>query len=129
MRALALPPGTEQVQLKAEILLSSEGTVHTEHDLAIGFRPLPEDFPNQLPGHGVTALPSLEDSVMPEGAIQILDTGPSLEQTSCGVCGDQLETDLIVTCQVCGTKVHKECWEYIGGCTTYACEGRPDDPG
>jgi hypothetical protein len=66
---------------------------------------------------------------MDEDAIQILDTGPSEhEQTSCGVCGDQLETDLIVTCMICSTKVHKECWEYLGGCPTYACEGRPQDP-
>lgn len=130
MRALALPPGTEHVALQSEILLTSEGTVHTEHDLPIEFRPLPEDFPHQLPSRGVQALPaSHQETDDGEDAIQILETGTAVsEQTSCGVCGDGLETDLVVTCMICGTKVHKECWEYIGGCPTYACEGRPDAP-
>ena len=134
MRALALPAGSEQVRLTAEVLLSSDGVVHTEHDLRIEFRPLPEDFPHQLPSRGVTALPLPEPGEAEgggdDGGIEILaaEAGPNEAQTTCGVCGDQLEVDLVVTCRICGTKVHKECWDYIGGCPTYACEGRPADP-
>lgn len=129
MRALALPPGTEDCRLTAEILLSADGVVHTEHDLPIHFRPLPEDYPHQLPTRGTTALPEAptpgDDDA--EGAIEILSTAQA-EETTCGVCGDQLEADLTTSCKVCGTTLHSQCWEYLGGCTTYACEGRPVDP-
>lgn len=38
----------------------------------------------------------------------------------CGVCGDEL-LDRCVTCAKCQTPHHRECWEYGGGCSVYAC--------
>jgi hypothetical protein len=129
MRALALPPGTEKVDITAEILLSSDGVVHTEHDLPISFKPLPEDFPHQLPSRGTPALPpGAPVDADTEGAIEILESA-EMADVHCGVCGDLLANDVVVSCQVCGTQLHQPCWEYLGGCTTYACEGRPADAG
>ena len=42
----------------------------------------------------------------------------------CQICGYPMNDDAVV-CQTCETPHHKECWEYIGGCSTYGCEGRP----
>lgn len=46
-----------------------------------------------------------------------------LEEARCGVCGDGLASDLVV-CRRCNTPHHRECWQYGGGCATYACGGR-----
>lgn len=124
MRAFALPPGTQVVKMTAEILIACEGVVHTEHDLPIEFRPLPEDFPLMIAGGGTPL--QLEGDVAPAGEdeMQIVAT-EGAEASHCGVCGEVLE-GVVVTCSLCETAHHSECWEYIGGCTTYACEGRPE---
>jgi RING finger family protein len=46
-----------------------------------------------------------------------------LQDARCGVCGDGLEGELVV-CRRCNTPHHRECWQYGGGCATYACGGR-----
>lgn len=126
IRAMGLPPGTSHVRLTAEILLSCEGTVHTERDLPIDFKPFPEDFPHALPpGRAAFVDPLLEDR--DDGAIEILEArGVPREDAHCGVCGDPFGAD-VVRCSLCETPHHAECWSYMGGCTTYACEGRPLD--
>jgi hypothetical protein len=46
---------------------------------------------------------------------------PAAEQSQCQVCGDDLTRD-IVLCRRCRTPHHRDCWEYFGGCSTYACQ-------
>jgi hypothetical protein len=46
-----------------------------------------------------------------------------LEDARCGVCGDNLASEVVV-CRRCNTPHHRECWEYGGGCATYGCGGR-----
>jgi hypothetical protein len=41
----------------------------------------------------------------------------------CQVCGSPLE-ESVVRCDTCRTPHHRECWTYVGRCTTYACKGR-----
>ena len=41
----------------------------------------------------------------------------------CPVCGSLMETG-IVRCSSCRTPHHRECWNYIGACSTYACGGK-----
>lgn len=41
----------------------------------------------------------------------------------CIVCGEALLVDL-VSCRSCRTPHHKDCWQYFGGCATYACGGK-----
>jgi hypothetical protein len=45
---------------------------------------------------------------------------PDAEESQCQVCGEPLAKDL-VWCAACKTPHHRECWEYFGGCSTYAC--------
>jgi Prokaryotic RING finger family 1 len=50
------------------------------------------------------------------GEIKELDVATS----QCQVCGEALSQDLVY-CSGCRTAHHRECWEYFGGCSTYAC--------
>lgn len=43
-----------------------------------------------------------------------------IEHAHCKVCGEDLDRE-IVCCRRCKTPHHRECWEYNGGCSTYAC--------
>lgn len=45
---------------------------------------------------------------------------PDAAESQCPVCGEPLASDL-VNCSACRTLHHRECWEYFGGCSTYAC--------
>lgn len=45
---------------------------------------------------------------------------PDAEESQCQVCGEPLSSDLVF-CSGCKTPHHRECWEYFGGCSTYAC--------
>ena len=56
--------------------------------------------------------------------ISTVEIGEKGEELVCQICGYPMTEDL-VTCSTCDTPHHKECWEYIGGCSTYGCEGRP----
>jgi RING finger family protein len=48
---------------------------------------------------------------------------PSAIASQCQVCGEPLTQDLVY-CQACRTPHHRECWDYFGGCSTYACGGK-----
>ncbi len=39
---------------------------------------------------------------------------------TCMVCGEDVN-ERKVYCESCGTPHHRECWEYLGQCSTYAC--------
>jgi hypothetical protein len=43
-----------------------------------------------------------------------------IEDAHCKVCGEEFGSE-IVCCRRCKTPHHRECWEYNGGCSTYAC--------
>jgi Prokaryotic RING finger family 1 len=45
---------------------------------------------------------------------------PDAVESQCQVCGEPLAQDLVY-CASCHTPHHRECWEYFGGCSTYAC--------
>ncbi|MEX2173179.1 MAG: RING finger protein, partial [Pirellulaceae bacterium] len=45
---------------------------------------------------------------------------PDAVDSRCQVCGEPLAADL-VWCGSCKTPHHRECWQYFGGCSTYAC--------
>ena len=38
----------------------------------------------------------------------------------CEVCGDPIE-DLFVCCERCQTPCHRDCWAFVGGCSTFGC--------
>lgn len=43
---------------------------------------------------------------------------------ACLVCGEGLRRDPVV-CKRCHTPHHAECWDYAGGCVTFACVANP----
>jgi hypothetical protein len=51
------------------------------------------------------------------------DVGPPV----CKVCGEAIEGDH-VRCQSCQTPHHRDCWEFVGGCSIYGCKGRQAKP-
>jgi Prokaryotic RING finger family 1 len=48
------------------------------------------------------------------------DTGPTI----CKVCGEAVADGPIITCATCGTPHHRDCWEYVGGCSIYGCSSK-----
>lgn len=44
----------------------------------------------------------------------------SFETAICGICGEEVDRDA-VQCLSCQTPHHRECWEYFGACSIYAC--------
>jgi hypothetical protein len=48
---------------------------------------------------------------------------PDATESQCQICGEPLAQDLVY-CASCKTPSHRECWDYFGGCSTYACGGK-----
>jgi hypothetical protein len=48
------------------------------------------------------------------------DDGPPV----CKVCGEPITEGEIIVCSVCNTPHHRDCWEYVGSCSIYGCNGK-----
>lgn len=48
------------------------------------------------------------------------DTGPPI----CKVCGEPIGAVAVVFCAACNTPHHRDCWEYVGACSIYGCNGK-----
>ncbi len=59
--------------------------------------------------------------------ISIVETGPAHPEDSgppiCKVCGEPI-LDPGVICTTCRTPHHRDCWEFIGSCSIYGCNGK-----
>jgi hypothetical protein len=73
---------------------------------------------------------SLIDAVtrrMGEG-VAIVDDAESWQEDqgapTCKVCGEPIDESEIVVCASCNTPHHRDCWEYIGACSIYGCNGK-----
>ena len=55
--------------------------------------------------------------------IEILDDIPveAVRDPVCQVCGAAIPSEVRVYCRRCKTPHHKDCWEFNGSCSTYAC--------
>lgn len=47
-------------------------------------------------------------------------TANTLDQATCEICGEAISGD-VVYCNRCRTPHHRDCWEYYGACSIYAC--------
>ncbi len=60
--------------------------------------------------------------------IAIVDTpgDPNSEEGPpiCKVCGEPINKTAVIICAVCNTPHHRDCWEYVGGCSIYGCNGK-----
>ncbi len=43
---------------------------------------------------------------------------------TCKVCGEPIDESEIIVCASCNTPHHRDCWEYIGACSIYGCNGK-----
>ena len=48
------------------------------------------------------------------------DTGPPI----CKVCGEPISGGVVVVCAACNTPHHRDCWDYVGACSIYGCNGK-----
>jgi hypothetical protein len=48
------------------------------------------------------------------------DQGPP----TCKVCGEPIDDSEIIVCAACNTPHHRDCWEYVGACSIYGCNGK-----
>jgi hypothetical protein len=53
------------------------------------------------------------------------DTPPEgSEPPVCKVCGEPILDGNVITCAECNTPHHRDCWEYVGACSIYGCNGK-----
>jgi len=66
----------------------------------------------------------LYDQLMLAGSrgIEFVEEGTfqPLGEVKCQVCGEQIQDDLVF-CRRCKTPHHRECWQYTGMCSVFAC--------
>ena len=57
-----------------------------------------------------------------ESGIEVIGASAesSLDEAMCEICGESIDSDAVV-CRRCKTPHHRDCWEYYGGCSIYAC--------
>jgi hypothetical protein len=48
------------------------------------------------------------------------DTGPPV----CKVCAEPIIAGAVIVCASCNTPHHRDCWEYVGACSIYGCNGK-----
>jgi hypothetical protein len=64
---------------------------------------------------------------MSEG-VAIVDESESWQEDqgapTCKVCGEPIDESEIVICASCNTPHHRDCWEYVGACSIYGCNGK-----
>jgi hypothetical protein len=48
------------------------------------------------------------------------DDGPPI----CKVCGEPIADGAVIVCAACNTPHHRDCWEYVGACSIYGCNGK-----
>jgi hypothetical protein len=46
------------------------------------------------------------------------------EPPTCKVCLEPIGDGPIITCAVCNTPHHRDCWDYVGACSIYGCNGK-----
>ena len=64
----------------------------------------------------LVGIPAMRQGKIPEGRPPAMDTS----NATCQICLNPLAMR-VVYCSGCVTPHHKECWDYLGGCSTYAC--------
>ena len=84
--------------------------------------------------HALRVHETLQQSVAARLAvgINIVEAGPAGAEDAgppqCEVCGDSVQ-GLHVRCAVCKTPFHRDCWTFIGGCSTYGCPSKQCEAG
>jgi Prokaryotic RING finger family 1 len=59
-------------------------------------------------------------AIMDRGDTWDEDVGPPI----CKVCLEPITTGAVIVCASCNTPHHRDCWEYVGACSIYGCNGK-----
>lgn len=63
--------------------------------------------------------------------VSIVAVGPAADDDAgapiCKVCGEPLAAPTVV-CATCRTPHHRDCWEFVGSCSIYGCNGKQSLP-
>jgi hypothetical protein len=59
---------------------------------------------------------------LPPVGMEVVEVKVGMEG-ACPVCGTRT-SERAIRCETCHTPHHRECWQYMGSCTTYACNGK-----
>ncbi len=65
--------------------------------------------------HDQTLLAATEGIAFPEPTV-----AQPLEHVVCQICGEPI-VDGLVFCRTCKTPHHRDCWQYVGRCSTFGC--------
>jgi hypothetical protein len=64
--------------------------------------------------------------------VEVVDAGPASRDDAgpplCKVCGVAIEDEPRVRCARCQAPHHRDCWEFIGGCSIFGCSGKESIP-
>jgi hypothetical protein len=72
---------------------------------------------------GVASRLSQGIAIVASGLAEPCDSGPPI----CKVCGEPILTPGVV-CLTCRTPHHRDCWEFVGSCSIYGCNGKHSVP-
>ena len=72
---------------------------------------------------GATPDPSEVAATKSAGPSAPEEAGPPV----CKVCGDPITRDYVL-CAACRTPHHRDCWEFVGSCSIYGCNGKQSVP-
>ncbi len=107
--------GTRDVQVKfvgGLLTITKPRFLTTAEDL--------DEFIRQSAELFQAALATRSTGIQFVGDVTIDAQEPDAVESRCQICGEPLAKDLVY-CGGCRTPHHRECWEYFGGCSTYAC--------
>jgi hypothetical protein len=118
------PPGGMLLSINPERML-----VQVDRNLATQFEALSAAVREALAIHD--ALIAGVSAKMAEG-VEVLASGPSSPEDAgpplCKVCGQLIEAGPRMTCARCKAPHHRDCWEFIGGCSIFGCSGKEGVP-
>jgi hypothetical protein len=117
------PPGGMLLSINPERML-----VQVDRNLAMQVEPLAAAVREALMIHdglltGVAAKLAEGVNVIAAGPATAADSGPPL----CKVCGQLIEGPRTV-CTKCKAPHHRDCWEFIGSCSIFGCNGKEGRP-
>jgi hypothetical protein len=118
------PPGGMLVSVNPERML-----VQVDRNLGTQFEALSTAVREALILHdglvaGVAAKLAEGVDVIDAGPPAAEDAGPPL----CKVCGQLIESGPRTLCARCKAPHHRDCWEFIGGCSIFGCNGKEGVP-
>jgi hypothetical protein len=119
------PPGGMLVSINPERML-----VQVDRNLGLSPDALAAGVREALTIHdglqnGVASRMGEGVAIVAAGPASAEDAGPSM----CKVCGDPIGDAPKVQCATCRTPHHRDCWEFVGGCSIFGCKGKSAIPG